>query len=150
MMQFLSVFREKHQKGPLSIIISTYVLYCFGSYPVLVMGVVPSLMGNVCVCMYVVDSSKRQGKAMNTRRQSPSSFRQVSWFILHADRDTRPTAYHPLRRTADGLLVLSQVVERMPHRISIKALVAKDMALRLMWCHWRAGLFLYYLIYRGP
>ena len=27
------------------------VLYCFGSYPI-VMGVVPSLMGNVCV--YVV------------------------------------------------------------------------------------------------
>ena len=29
------------------------VLYCFGSYPILVMGVVPSLMGNVCVyvCM---------------------------------------------------------------------------------------------------
>ena len=25
------------------------VLYCFGSYPVLVMGVVPSLMGSVCV-----------------------------------------------------------------------------------------------------
>ena len=33
-----------------------FVLYCFGSYPVLlVMGVVPSLMGNMCVyvCMYV-------------------------------------------------------------------------------------------------
>ena len=31
------------------------------------MGVVPSLMGNVCVyvCMYVVDSPKRQGEAMN-------------------------------------------------------------------------------------
>ena len=30
-----------------------YVLYCFGSYPILVMGVVPNLMGNVCVyvCM---------------------------------------------------------------------------------------------------
>ena len=29
------------------------VSYCFGSYPILVMGVVPSLMGNVCVyvCM---------------------------------------------------------------------------------------------------
>ena len=29
------------------------VLYCFGSYRILVMGVVPSLMGNVCVyvCM---------------------------------------------------------------------------------------------------
>ena len=41
-----------------------YVLYCFGSYPILVMGVVPSLMGNVCVCvcMYVVDSPKRQGR----------------------------------------------------------------------------------------
>ena len=33
--------------------IFVFVLYCFGSYPVLVMGVVPSLMGNVCVyvCM---------------------------------------------------------------------------------------------------
>ena len=58
------------------------------------MGVVPSLMGNVCVyvCMYVVDSPKRQGEAMNTGRQSPSSFRQVSWFILRADRDTGPAA----------------------------------------------------------
>ena len=56
------------------------------------MGVVPSLMGNVCVCMYAVDSPKRQGEAMNTGRQSPSSFQQVSWFILRADRDTGPTA----------------------------------------------------------
>ena len=38
----------------------------------------------------------------------------------------------------------------MPHRISVKALIAKDVALRLMWYHWRAGLFMYYLIYRGP
>ena len=45
-----------------------------------------------CVCMYVVDSPKRQEEAMNTGRQSPSSFRQVSWFILRADRDTGPTA----------------------------------------------------------
>ena len=39
----------------------------------MVMGVVPSLMGNVCVyvCMYVVDCPKRQGEAMNTGRQSP-------------------------------------------------------------------------------
>ena len=59
---------------------------------ILVMGVVPSLISNVCVCMYVVDSPKRQGEAMNTGRQSPSSFRQVSWFILRADRDTGPTA----------------------------------------------------------
>ena len=65
----------------------------------------------MCVCMYVVDSPKRQGEAMNTGRQSPSSFRQVSWFILRADRDTGPTAYHPLRRTVDGSLVLSQAVE---------------------------------------
>ena len=28
----------------------------------------------------------------------------------------------------------------MPHRISVKALIAKDVALRLMWRHWRAGL----------
>ena len=42
----------------------------------------------VCVCMYVVDSPKRRNEAMNTGRQSPSSFRQVSWFILLADRDT--------------------------------------------------------------
>ena len=33
----------------------------------------------------------------------------------------------------------------MPHRISVKALIAKDVALRLMWYHWRAGLFMYYL-----
>ena len=37
----------------------------------------------------------------------------------------------------------------MPHRISVKALIANDVALRLMWYHWRAGLFIYYLIYRG-
>ena len=55
------------------------------------MGVVPSLMGNVCVCMYS-GQSKEAGEAMNTGRQSPSSFRQVSWFILRADRDTGPTA----------------------------------------------------------
>ena len=56
------------------------------------MGVVPSLMGSVC--MYVVDSPKRQEEAMNTGRQSPrsSSFRQVSWFTLRADRDMGPTA----------------------------------------------------------
>ena len=54
------------------------------------MGVVPGLMGSVC--MYVVDSPKRQEEAMNTGRQSPSSFRQVSWFILRADRDTGSTA----------------------------------------------------------
>ena len=56
------------------------------------MGVVPSLMGSVC--MYVVDSPKRQEEAMNTGRQSPrsSSFRQVSWFTLSADRDMGPTA----------------------------------------------------------
>ena len=37
----------------------------------------------------------------------------------------------------------------MPHRISVKALIAKNVALRLMWYHWRAGL-IYYLIYPGP
>ena len=77
-------------------------------YPVLVLGVVPSLMGDVfvcmcvcvralrvCVCMYVVDSPKRHEEAMNTGRQSPkspSSVRQVSWFILRGHRDTGPTA----------------------------------------------------------
>ena len=38
----------------------------------------------------------------------------------------------------------------MPHRISVKALIAEDVALRLMPYHWRADLFIYYLIYRGP
>ena len=38
--------------------------------------------------MYVMDSPKRQEEAMNTRRQSPSFFQQVSWFILRAHRDT--------------------------------------------------------------
>ena len=55
-------------------------------------GIVPSLMGSVYVYMYAVDSPKRQEEAMNTRSQSPSSFRLVSWFILRADRDTGPTA----------------------------------------------------------
>ena len=75
------------------------------------MTVVPSLMGNVCVCMYVVDSPKRQEEAMNTGKQSSSSFRQVSCFILRADRDTGPATQRPLRRTVDGSLVLSQVVK---------------------------------------
>ena len=56
------------------------------------MGIVPSLIGSVYVYMYAVDSPKRQEEAMNTRSQSPSSFRLVSWFILRADRDTGPTA----------------------------------------------------------
>ena len=55
------------------------------------MGVVPSLMGNVCV--YVCSGqSEEAGGGMNTGRQSPSSFQQVSWFILRANRDTGPTA----------------------------------------------------------
>ena len=54
------------------------------------MGIVPSLIGSVC--MYAVDSLKRQEEAMNTGSQSPSPFRLVSWFILRADRDTGPTA----------------------------------------------------------
>ena len=54
-----------------------YVLYCFGNYPFFVMGVVPHGQC-VCICRYLVDSPKRQGEAMNTGRQSPSSFRQVS------------------------------------------------------------------------
>ena len=71
----------------------TYVLYCFGSYPVLVIGVVPTLMGNVCVCMYVCSGqSEEAGEGHEHRETMPSSFRQVSWFILRADRDTGPTA----------------------------------------------------------
>ena len=31
--------------------------------------------------------------------------------------------------------------------LSVKALIAKDVDLRLMWYHWHAGLFIYYLIY---
>ena len=34
----------------------------------------------------------------------------------------------------------------MPHRISVKCLIAKVVALRLMWCHWRAGLILHILL----
>ena len=33
--------------------------------------------------------------------------------------------------------------------LSVKALIAKDVALRLIWYHWHAGLFIYYLIYRA-
>ena len=47
-----------------------YINICivlFQQLPCLSNGVVPSLMGNVCECMYVVDSPKRQGKAMNTK-----------------------------------------------------------------------------------
>ena len=69
------------------------ILLCtvlFRQLPCISMGVVHGLMGSVC--MYVVDSSRRQKEAMNTRRQSSSPFRQVSWFILRANRDTGPTA----------------------------------------------------------
>ena len=33
--------------------------------------------------------------------------------------------------------------------LSVKALIAKDVALRLMCYHWHAGLFIYYLIYES-
>ena len=70
------------------------VLFLFRQLPCLyiLMGIVPSLIGSVYVCMHAVDSPKRQEEAMNTGSQSPSSFRLVSWFILRADRDTGPTA----------------------------------------------------------
>ena len=45
----------------LNIVSDTFVLYCFGSYPVLVMGVVPSLMGNVCVYVCSGQSEKAGG-----------------------------------------------------------------------------------------
>ena len=83
------------------------ILLCtvlFQQLPSISMGVVPGLMGSVYL-LYVMDSPKRQEDAMNTGRQSLSSFRQVSWFILRADRDTGP-----MQRTVDGSLVLSQVV----------------------------------------
>ena len=57
------------------------------------MGVVPSHKDDMCVCVeYVVGSPKKQEEAMNSGRQSPRSFQQVSWFILSADRDTGLTA----------------------------------------------------------
>ena len=42
-----------------------------------------------CVCngQYCL---KRHSEAMNTVRQFPGSFRQVSWFTLYAHRDTGP------------------------------------------------------------
>ena len=50
-------------------------------------------MGDMCVGVeYVVESPNRQEEVMNTERQSPKSFRQVSWFISRANRDTGPTA----------------------------------------------------------
>ena len=59
----------------------------------ILMGIVPSLIGSVSVCVYVCSGqSEEAGGAMNTGSQSPSSFRLVSWFILRADRDTGPTA----------------------------------------------------------
>ena len=72
------------------------ILLCtvlFQQLPSISMGVVPGLMGSVCVyLLHVVDSPTRQEEAMNTRRQSLSSFRQVAWFILRADGDTGPMA----------------------------------------------------------
>ena len=39
-----------------------------------------------CVCIYVVDSSKRQEEAMNTRRQSLSSCRRVMVYFTGGTR----------------------------------------------------------------
>ena len=47
-----------------------YVLYCFGSYPILVMGVVPSLMGNVCVCMYVCSGQSEEAGGGHEHRET--------------------------------------------------------------------------------
>ena len=55
------------------------------------MGVVPSLMGNVCVCV-CGGQSEETGGGHAYQETIPSSFQQVSWFILRADRDTGPTA----------------------------------------------------------
>ena len=38
----------------------------------------------------------------------------------------------------------------MPHRILVKRLIAEVVALGLMWCHWRAGLFYILLDIPGP
>ena len=51
----------------------------------------PIHMGDRCVCVeYVVDSRKRQEETMNMGRQSPSSFRQVSYelFSCRQGRET--------------------------------------------------------------
>ena len=55
------------------------------------MDALPSHMGNVCVRVSVcaVDSLKRQEEAMDTRRQSSSSFDKCHG--LHAGRDLEPT-----------------------------------------------------------
>ena len=45
-----------------------YVLYCFGSYPILVMGVVPSLMGNVCV--YVCSGQSEEAGGGHEHRET--------------------------------------------------------------------------------
>ena len=60
--------------------------------------------------MYAMDSPKRRASAMNTGVRSPACFRELSWFILQADRDIGQTAYRPLRRTTGGSLVLSQAL----------------------------------------
>ena len=52
-------------------------------------GVVPSLMGNVCMCS---GQSEEAGGGHEHRETIPTSFRQASWFILRADRDTGLTA----------------------------------------------------------
>ena len=55
------------------------------------MGAVPSLMSNMCV--YVCsEQSEEAGVGHENGTQSAGSFRQVSWFIVPANRDTGPTA----------------------------------------------------------
>ena len=56
------------------------------------MDVVPSHKGDMCACMeYVVDTPKRQKEAMNTGRQSPSSFDKCHglFYLPTGTRDRR-------------------------------------------------------------
>ena len=50
------------------IVLYCIVLYCFGSYPVLVMGVVPSLMGNVCV--YICSGQSEEARGGHEHRET--------------------------------------------------------------------------------
>ena len=71
------------------------ILLCtvlFRQLPCISMGVVPGLMDSgQCVCMYVVDSPKRQEEAMNSERQPPSSFRKVPLIVYFTCRQGQGT-----------------------------------------------------------
>ena len=110
------------------------------------MGVAPSNMGDMCVCVEsVADSPKRQ-EAMKTGKQSPSSF-LTSVMVYFKSRQAHGTdgLTSPPRDNWWSIGTQSGVGlnDSQNHE---KGTMAKGVALWLMWRHWRSWPF----NYRGP